>query len=262
MTTGTSTAGALAGQVALVTGASRGIGRAIAERLALAGARVAVNHPPGDGETAKVTAERIAEARGAAELFEADVASPAECQRLVARTVERFGRLDVLVNNAGICPFTDVADITVDLWQRVHDVNLKGAFFCAQAAARVMIDAGIRGRIVNISSISALVGGTQQLHYCTTKAGISSMTRSLAVAFGPYGIRTNAVLPGTIETDINREFLRDAGKRAYLERRCPLGRLGRPADVAGPVLFLASEESAYVNGAELLVDGGTFVNYL
>jgi L-rhamnose 1-dehydrogenase len=252
----------LNGEVALVTGAARGIGRAIAVRLASEGACVAINYPPGEEEHARVTRDLVHDAGGTGDIWDADIGDVDAAQALVRRVVGRFDRLDVLVNNAGICPFADVLEITPELWQRVHDVNLKGAFFCAQEAARAMVERGIRGRIVNISSISAWVGGIRQLHYCTTKAGISSMTRSLALAFGPDGIRTNAVLPGTIETDINRAFLQDPENRRYLESRTPLRRLGRPEDIAGPVLFLVSRDSAYINGAELLADGGTFVNYL
>jgi L-rhamnose 1-dehydrogenase len=257
-----SAAGELRGEVALVTGAARGIGRAIAARLAAEGASVAINYPPGELSAAEETLQLARGAAGDAAVFEADIGEVDSARRLVGDVLTRYGRIDVLVNNAGICPFADVASITPELWQRVLDVNLKGAFFCAQAVARSMVDRRIRGRIVNISSISAWVGGTGQLHYCASKAGVSSITKSLALAFGPHGIRTNAVLPGTIETDINRTFLADPDNRRYLVSRNPLGRLGQPDDIAGPVFFLVSRDSSFVNGAELLADGGTFVNYL
>ena len=178
----------LTGEVALVTGAARGIGRAVAVRLAQEGASVAINYPPGEEEHARVTLDLVRDAGGTGDVLEGDVGIVEAARGLVQAAVGRFGRLDILVNNAGICPFTGVLEITPEIWQRVHDVNLKGAFFCAQEAAGVMLAGGVAGRIVNISSISAWVGGTEQLHYCTTKAGISSMTRSLALAFGPHGI--------------------------------------------------------------------------
>jgi L-rhamnose 1-dehydrogenase len=147
-----------------------------------------------------------------------------------------------------------------ELWDRVQDVSLKGTFLCSQAAARVMVAQGRGGRIIAISSISALVGGGRQTHYTPTKAGDYSLMQSLAIVLGPHGITCNAILPGTIATDINREDLADPAKRAAVEKRIPLGRLGEPDDVAGPVVFLASEAARYVNGAGLLVDGGWFVN--
>lgn len=174
--------------------------------------------------------------------------------------VADLGGLDILVNNAGICPFHDFLTMSEALWDRVQDVNLKGVFLCSQAAARVMIEQGRGGRIVSISSISALVGGGMQTHYTPTKAGVHSLMQSLAIVLGPSGITCNSVLPGTIATDINNEDLANPEKRAYMSRRIPVGRLGEPDDIAGPVVFLASDAARYVNGAALLVDGGLFVN--
>jgi len=247
----------LSAKVALVTGGSRGIGRAISLRLARAGAAVAVNYH--GTEPADVIAE-IEAAGGRAIAVQADVAGKAQVDAMVATVVDQLGGLDVLVNNAGICPFHEFLDMPEELWDRVQDVNLKGVFLCSQAAARVMVRQGRGGRIVSVSSISALVGGAQQTHYTPTKAGIHSLMQSLAIVLGPHGITCNSVLPGTIATDINKEDLSDPEKRAYMERRIPVGRLGAPADIAGPVAFLASDEAAYVNGAALLVDGGLFVN--
>ncbi len=190
----------------------------------------------------------------------ADVARKDEVETMVRATVDAFGGLDILVNNAGICPFHNFLDMPEDLWDRVQAVNLKGAFLCSQAAARVMVEQGRGGRIISISSISALVGGGEQTHYAPTKAGIHSLMQSLAIVLGPHGITCNSVMPGTIATDINREDLAEPGKRAYMERRIPLGRIGEPDDIAGPVVFLASDAARYVNGAGLLVDGGLFVN--
>ncbi len=247
----------LSGKVALVTGGSRGIGRAICLRLARAGAAVAVNH---HGTDAEGVVEAIEGGGGRAVAMRADVARKDEVETMVRATVDAFGGLDILVNNAGICPFHNFLDMPEDLWDRVQAVNLKGAFLCSQAAARVMVEQGRGGRIISISSISALVGGGEQTHYTPTKAGIHSLMQSLAIVLGPHGITCNSVMPGTIATDINREDLAEPGKRAYMERRIPLGRIGEPDDIAGPVVFLASDAARYVNGAGLLVDGGLFVN--
>jgi L-rhamnose 1-dehydrogenase len=244
----------------LVTGAARGIGRATAARFGAEGARVAVNYPPGEADHAARTAELVADAGGTAMIVEADVADLVAVQRMAAEVTDAWGPLDVLVNNAGICPFADFFDIDLDLWNRVHDVNLRGVFLVTQAFTRRMVEAGRGGRVISVSSISAWVGGAQQVHYCATKAGISSLMKSLAISLGPNGITCNAVLPGAIETDINRSDLAQPGKRAAFEARIPVGRVGEPEDVAGVIWLLSQPEAGYVNGSEVLVDGGMFVN--
>jgi L-rhamnose 1-dehydrogenase len=259
---------ALSGRRALVTGASRGIGRSIALGLAAAGADVAVNyHEPPEREfghdnladAEAVVAEITANGRRGLAV-EADVSDGAAVRAVVDEVVAGLGGLDILVNSAGICPFHDFLTMPEDLWDRVHQVNLKGAFLCSQAAARVMVDQGRGGRIVSVSSISALVGGGQQTHYTPTKAGLHSFMQSLAIALGPHGITCNSILPGAIATDINKDDWTDPVKRAYLDQRIPLGRFGEPDDLVGPVVFLASDAARYVTGASLLVDGGLFVN--
>ncbi len=258
----------LGGKVALVTGGQRGIGRAICLALAKAGARVAINyHVPetqefGRNNTADaldVVAEIEANG-GSADLFVADVSRKADIETMMDNVVGRFGSLDILVNNAGICPFHEFLTMPEELWTRVQDVNLKGVFLCSQAAANIMVRQGRGGRIVSISSVSALVGGAMQTHYTPTKAGVHSFMQSLAIVLGPHGITCNSVMPGAIATDINRDDLADPDKRAAVAKRVPVGRLGEPDDIAGPVVFLASEAARYVNGASLLVDGGLFVN--
>lgn len=246
-------------RVVLVTGASRGIGKAIAISFAENGSRVAINHP-GDDAAAHETAELVEKAGGTSFVVKADVSRPEEIEEMVAAVYDRWDRVDVLVNNAGICPFMDFFEIDVATWDRVHHVNLRGAFFLSQAVSRRMIASNRPGQIISISSISAWVGGAKQVHYCPTKAGISALTRSLAIVLGPHGITCNAVLPGTIETDLNREDLNQEGKRQQFETRIPVGRVGMPDDIAGVVRFLASPDAKYINGAEILVDGGLFVN--
>ena len=256
----------LDGQVALITGASRGIGRACAVALAEHGAKVVVNHyteadKAAGGETAVAeTLAEIAAAGGQAVAAEGDVAAPETAGRLVNTAVETFGRLDILVNNAGICPFHDFLDMPVELVERVMRVNYIGTYLCSQAAARQMVAQGRGGSIIAMSSISALVGGAQQTHYTPTKAAVHSLMQSIAIVLGPHGIRCNSVMPGTIATDINREDLATPGKAEYFERRIPLGRIGEPRDIAGVVVFLASDLARYVTGACLLADGGLFVN--
>ncbi len=258
----------LTGRTALVTGASRGIGRAIALRLAEAGASVAVNyHDPGQLELDRNNVEDAAEVvatiasnGGRAVAVEADVSNQAAVDRMVADTVRAFGALDILVNNAGICPFHEFLDMPLELWQKVMDVNLTGVFLCSQSAARQMVDQGNGGRIISISSISAMVGGGRQTHYTPTKAGVHSLMQSLAIVLGPHGITCNSVAPGAVVTDINKEDFAETGKLEYFKTRVPVGRVGASDDIAGPVVFLATDAARYVNGAQLLVDGGMFVN--
>ena len=246
-------------KVAIVTGAGRGIGRAIAIRYGQEGAKVVVNYSASETAADEVVAA-IRGAGGEAIALKADVAIKAEVDGLVQAALDAFGRIDILVNNAGICPFSDFLDISEDLWDRVQDVNLKGTFLCSQAVAKVMVERQISGRIIAVSSISAKGGGGQQAHYCPTKAGQDLLMKSMAIQLGPHGITCNSLAPGTIVTDINREDLANPAKREYMLSRIPLRRLGEPEDLAGPAVFLASDDAAYVTGAFLLVDGGFLGN--
>ena len=246
-------------KVALVTGSARGIGRAIAARLARDGFVVAVNHPS-EEDNGDQTVQLIRETGGEAESFRADVGLPDEATGLVHAVAERFGRLDVVVNNAGICPFTPLDTITLETWNRTHDVNLRGTFLVSKAASEVMIRGGRGGRIVAISSISAIAGGSQQIAYTPSKAGQVSLMRSLAVALGSHGITANSVEPGTIWTDLNNEVLSDPTMLAHYEGRVPVGRIGVPDDIAGAVSFLVSDDAGYISGTEILVDGGALIN--
>jgi L-rhamnose 1-dehydrogenase len=250
----------LHGKRMLVTGASAGIGRAIALTAARHGAAVTLNYF-GDSTGADSAVTEITANGGRAVAVEGDVADPLIASKSVDACVGAFGALDILVSNAGICPFHSLLDIPVETVRRTVDVNLLGSYYMVQAAARQMVAQGNGGSIIAISSISALVGGAMQTHYTPTKAGVHSLMQSAATALGVYGIRCNSVMPGTIETDINREDLSDSAKRAYMEGRIPLGRLGAPDDIADPVIFLASDMARYVSGAHLLVDGGAFANF-
>jgi L-rhamnose 1-dehydrogenase len=242
-----------------ITGASAGIGRAAAIGAARAGADVAINYlGKADGAVGAVAEIEALGRRAVA--IEGDVSDPRTAHAFVQGGVAALGRLDVLVSNAGICPFHAFLDMPGEIFERTMAVNLHGAFYMVQAAANQMVRQGHGGAIVAVSSISALVGGEYQTHYTPTKAGVHSLMQSAAIALGKHGIRCNSVMPGTIETDINREDLADARKRKYMESRIPLGRLGEPGDLTGPILFLASDLARYVTGASLLVDGGMFVN--
>jgi NAD(P)-dependent dehydrogenase (short-subunit alcohol dehydrogenase family) len=241
--------------VALVTGGSRGIGAGIACGFASAGARVAVNFTqPSEG--LRETMQRIRESGAEAMEAQADVADSAQVNAMVEGVIRRFGRIDTVVLNAGICPFMDFLEMPEDLWDRVIDVNLKGSFLVGQAVARHMVERGGGGRVVAVGSISSLVGGTKQAHYCSSKAGQNLLIKSMALSLAPYGITCNSVLPGTVETDINREALKDETLRARLVAGTPVGRLGCPQDIVGAVLYLASEEAAWTTGSLVVVDGG------
>ncbi|UAK25032.1 SDR family oxidoreductase [Sphingomonas nostoxanthinifaciens] len=249
----------LHGKTMLVTGGSTGIGRAAAIEAARQGADVGINYVGDDAAADAVVAEiQAAGRKGFA--FKADVADRASAPAFVARGVAELGKVDIFVSNAGICPFHAFLDMPAETFERTMDVNLHGAFYMVQAAANQMVAQGGGGAIVAVSSISALVGGEFQTHYTPTKAGVHSLMQSAAIALGRHGIRCNSVLPGTILTEINRDDLADADKRRRMEARIPLGRLGQPEDLAGPIVFLASDLARYVTGAALLVDGGAFVN--
>jgi L-rhamnose 1-dehydrogenase len=244
-----------ADQVVLVTGSSRGIGAVLAAGFAEQGARVVINHFEDTAQAAK-TAAQIEEQGGEALVIEADVADATQVEAMVVQVLAQWGQIDVLVCNAGICPFYDFLTMPEAVWDRVLEVNLKGVFLTGQMVGRHMVERGGGGRIVAISSISSMVGGVQQAHYCASKAGINLLIKSMALNLAPYGITCNAVLPGTVETDINRQALADAALRARLESGTPLGRLGQPDDIVGAVLFLASDAARWVTGSLLVVDGG------
>ncbi|KAI1178037.1 hypothetical protein F4777DRAFT_539153 [Nemania sp. FL0916] len=257
----------LLGKTAIITGGTTGIGRAIALAYVRQGANVVVNHLDLSRDRPHLSS-LLSEAEsirpGSIDHLPGDVSDPATGTALVEHAAARFnGRVDICVSNAGICEFAEFLTLSPDLFSRTVRTNLDGAFYVVQAAARHMATAQEPpgGSIIGVSSISALVGGGLQTHYTPTKAGILSLMQSTAVALGKHKIRCNALLPGTVKTQLNEEDLSDDAKRTYMEGRIPLGRTGVPEDMAGPAVFLACEElSGYVTGAQLLVDGGLFVN--
>lgn len=248
-------------KTALITGASRGIGRETALRLARRGVTVIVNFPAGEEPQAEEVVSAIEGSGGTAVAIAADVSQSDQVREMIARAHADLGPIQILVNNAGICPMQEFLTMDEELFRRVQDVNVFGAFLCSQLVARELIRRRLPGRFVFVSSISAWVGGSMQTHYCPSKAAVSSLMKSLAIVLGPSGINCNAVLPGTVLTDINRTLLQPGQPlRDYFMRRIPLGRLGEPEDIADVILFLCEEASRYMNGSEVLVDGGLFVN--
>ena len=230
----------LKGKRAIVTGGSRGIGRGISVELAKHGADIIINFHAFDakGETPVAVKKLVNEIEGMgrkAIAVQGDISLPEVSIKLVEAAVSELGGVDILVANAGICPFHSFLDMPPELFKEVIDVNLGGSFYATQAAANQMKEQGTGGSIIAISSISALVGGAQQTHYTPTKAGVHSLMQSVAIALGPMGIRANSVLPGAIATDINKDGWSDPEKRAYLVGRIPLGRFGTPEDVAKTV---------------------------
>lgn len=250
----------LQNKVALVTGSTQGIGRGIAVRLAEEGADIVINGRADDADAHESAAQVRALGRRAS-IVAADVASVEDCQRLVRESVAQLGRLDILVNNAGIQTQASFLEASVEDYERVLAVNLRGPFFLAQAFARHLRDAGHGGRIINNSSVHEELPHPNFASYCASKGGLKMLMRNLAIELAPLGITVNNVAPGAVETPINRELLDAPDKLAGLLQNIPAGRLGQPRDVAGAVAFLASADADYITGTTLTVDGGLLWNY-
>ncbi|MEN8144014.1 MAG: 3-oxoacyl-[acyl-carrier-protein] reductase [Gemmatimonadota bacterium] len=241
--------GELQGRVAVVTGASRGIGFAIAQELAQAGARVAATAR--DASRAAAAAEQLVGEGHAG--YACDVSDAEACRQLVQQVEAALGPIDILVNNAGVTRDNILVRLKDEDWDEVHDTNLRGAFFMIRAVARGMMKRR-SGKIVNIASVVGLTGNRGQSNYAASKAGLIGLTKSVALELSSRGVQANAVAPGFIETDMTVDLGEDA--RAALFERIPLGRIGSPADVAAAVRFLAGPGADYVTGQVLVVDGG------
>ncbi|MFD1791430.1 SDR family NAD(P)-dependent oxidoreductase [Ochrobactrum teleogrylli] len=247
----------LEGKVAIVTGAARGIGYAIAKRFLMDGASVVLSDID---NTATLQAVKDLEQFGDARAMAADVGDKLDIHNLMTYTVTNLGEIDILVNNAGIVHKADFLDLKEEDFDRVMRVNLKGAFLCGQAVAKRMVArveaGGEAGTIINMSSINAIFGLPDQLAYSVSKGGLSQLTRTMAVALAKWGIRVNAIGPGSIQTDMLSAVNADAEARKTILSRTPLGRIGDPAEIASIASFLASRDASYITGQTIYADGG------
>ncbi len=253
----------LDGKTAIITGGARGIGYAIAERFLREGARVVIADIDQEQGNA---AERDLEKLGQARFVRADVGKRLDVHNLVASTIDAFGDVDVLVNNAGIDHQADFLDLTEDDFDRVLRINLKGAFLAGQAVARIMVDkvkaGGAPGTIVNMSSVNSVVAIADQVPYAVSKGGIAQLTTVMALGLAPHGIRVNAIGPGSISTDMLARAKADPAAKARMLSRTPLGRIGEPEEIAAIAVFLASNDASYITGQTIFADGGRLaLNY-
>ena len=247
----------LHGRHALITGASSGIGRATAIRLAADGATVAVNyHSPSEQEDADQLISQIRTAGGTAIAVQADVGNEEDVKRMVATTVTEVGGLDLLVNNAGIEKQVPLLQMSLDDWESVIRTNLTGAFLCLREAGAVMAETGAGGVIVNMSSVHEFIPWAGYAHYCATKGGIKLLMQTAARELAEHHIRVVSVAPGAIVSPINQSVLDDPDAKQAVEDEIPLGRIGSPEEVAAAVAWLASDQADYVTGTTLVVDGG------
>ena len=243
----------LKGKAALVTGAGRGIGREIARGYAEAGARLVLADI--DGASAQAVAVELEQQGNQAFALEVDVSDSAAVDAMVQEAVARFGRLDVAVNNAGVCELADVCEITDEQWRRVFSVNTDGVFYCCRAEANQMLTQESGGSVINMASMSGLIVNHPQTQsaYNASKAAVIHFTRSMAAELAPRGVRVNSVSPGYVDTDETGEW---SFLHPTIERDTPMARLARPEEMRGVFLFLASDSASFVNGSNIVIDGG------
>lgn len=242
----------LTGRVAIVTGAAMGNGQAIAWGLAAEGADIVI----ADIDPARETCRQI-EAMGRRGLaVKTDVSQKSQVEHLAQQALDKFGHIDILVNNAGVTSRFDLLELPEAEWDRVLNINLKGVFLCTQVVAQAMVNLGIKGKIINISSVGAARGIPYSAHYSASKAGVELFSQSAAIALAKHGICVNTIAPGVIETPLLQPFLAEPGRRERYIASVPLGRIGQPQDLVGAVNFLAGSTSDFVTGIVLRVDGG------
>ncbi len=239
----------LENKVAIVTGAASGIGLAIAEKFLAEGAKVVLS----DVSDAKSVVDKYGDK---AIFYKCDVSQSAEVDALVKAAMDKFGGLDIMVNNAGIATSGSVSDTTDEVWHKTIEVNLSGVFYGLRAASKVMLANKTKGVIINMASIAGVVGFQGSLAYCASKGGIIQLTHAAAIDLAKAGIRVNAIAPGVITTNMTKPYLADAGFQKMVEAMTPMGHTGEPQDIAGAALYLASDNAAYVTGVVLNVDGG------
>ena len=244
-------------KVAIVTGAQQGIGRAIALGLARQGAAVAINYLD-DRPAADAVAKEIQAGGGRCCAVQADVSRAADVERLVSAAEKELGEVDVLVNNAGIFPRVDFLELSESVWDKVHGVNLKGTFLCAQAVARRLVKRRAPGAIVNVTSMAAYRGSPRGVHYVASKGGVVGFTRALALELAPHGIRVNAVAPGLSDTAQPRDGHGEA-ELNDMAQLIPLGRMAQPESIADVALFLASDAARHMTGQVVHVNGGMYL---
>jgi glucose 1-dehydrogenase len=244
-------------KVSIITGATKGIGLACAEEFAKEGSKVVLSgRTESLGEEA---AERIRAGGGDAEFVRCDISQNAQIQNLVKITLEKYGRIDVVVNNAGVNHSANFFDISEEDWDWVMSVDLKGTFLLSQAAAKVMVDQGIQGVIINMSSVMAVMALADQVPYCAAKGGVNQLTKAMAIALGEYGIRVNAIGPGPVLTDLMKRVVHNKEKEAELLSRLPLGRIAECREIATVAVFMASDDSSFFTGQCVYPDGGRMI---
>ncbi len=246
----------LENKVAIVTGSATGIGRAIVERFVAEGAAVTIDYVHGQEQIAGDLVKSLTSNGGRAIGMAASISDPDEVSSLVQRTVDEFGRLDIVVNNAGIEKKVPFLDVTLDLWNRVLEVNLTGAFLCAQAGARQMVKQGDGGRIINISSVHEDLPMPTNSPYCASKGGLRMLMRTICDELAPHKITVNNIGPGAIDTPMDAPLKAHPDEMRQLLSEIPLGRMGKPEEVAGLAAYIASDEAAYVTGSTFFIDGG------
>ena len=247
------------GKVAIVTGADSGIGRAIAIQLASEGATVVVNYAH-NKEKAQEVLQTIQQKQGKAIVIQADVSQYQQAMGLIQQAVEHFNRLDIMVNNAGMEIHSPFLDVTEEQFDHVVSVDLKGAFFCAQAAAREMVKRKTPGRIINISSVHEDIPMPQNVPYCCAKGGMRMLTRTICLELAPNNITVNNIAPGAVQTPIDADVEADPEKMKALLNEIPLHRMGQPEEIAKLAAYLASDAAAYITGSTCIIDGGLSVD--